>query len=192
MWTCVRCSFGFQVASDDDESRPKEIIGCTCPNCRYQMNFDLAGSDGEIPPTYKGDRIIVAKFPYEVGDPSRWDVSVFRYPLTAKTNFIKRIVGLPRETLQIFHGDILTRPEGGVDFRIQRKPPAKVQAMLQAVYDNDYVLSDIVAKGWPARWQAVSGSAEAGVWQPSADLRRFTASGKANETWLRYRHFVPS
>ena len=94
--TCVRCDYPFRVsASDDDESRPKEVIGCTCPNCRYQMNFEPAGPDGPIPPTYKGDRIIVAKFPYEVGDPHRWDVAVFRYPLTAKTNFIKRIVGLP-------------------------------------------------------------------------------------------------
>jgi signal peptidase I len=155
------------------------------------MGFDSYGPDGPIPPTYKGDRIIVAKFPYEVGAPDRWDVAVFRYPLTAKTNFIKRIVGLPRETLQIFHGDILTRPEGGVDFKIQRKPPAKVQAMLQVVYDNDYPLPNEVAKGWPARWQMSGGTSEAGAWTSIADSKGFATDGKATEAWLRYAHFIP-
>jgi signal peptidase I len=189
---CIRCEYPFRVSASDDDDAPKEVIGCTCPNCRYQINFEPAGPDGPIPPTYKGDRIIVAKFPYEVGDPHRWDVAVFRYPLTAKTNFIKRIVGLPRETLQIFHGDILTRPEGGVDFKIQRKPPDKVQAMLQEVYNNDYVLPSMVEKGWPLRWQPAGVGPAAEAWKSTDEYKSYAADGKAAESWLRYQHTVPS
>jgi signal peptidase I len=100
-------------------------------------------------------------------------------------------VGLPRETLQIFHGDILTRPEGKKEFEIQRKPPAKVQAMQHVVYDNDYVLRDIISKGWPLRWQSTGDNSQAGMWQPAADFKSFTTDGKADEVWLRYSNFVP-
>lgn len=194
-FNCVECGYPLRVSASEegpDEPFPKQIVGCTCPNCRYEMTFGEEGKDGPIPPTYKGDRIIVAKFPYEIEEPERWDVAVFKYPLTAKTNFIKRLVGLPRETVQIYHGDILTRPEGGAKFSIERKPPSKVRAMLQPVYDNDYVLLEMIERGWPSRWHSEAGAPEQGAWEPAADRKSFSANGKAGEAWLRYSHFVPS
>ena len=38
------------------------------------------GFRGRKWPAYNGDRILVAKFPYDFADPERWDVVVFRYP----------------------------------------------------------------------------------------------------------------
>jgi signal peptidase I len=197
---CPQCGYSFRISASEEnpEEQNKPIYGCTCPNCRYEINYDFhdihdAQRDGPVPDSYKGDRIIVAKFPYEVGDPKRWDVSVFKYPAEAKTNFIKRIVGLPRETLEIYHGDIYTKPEGGTRFEIQRKPPAKVEAMLQIVFDNDFAQTkaNLIAQGWPARWHA-DPPLEPGSWQPSSDFSSYTTTGKAAETWLHYSHFVPS
>ncbi len=59
------------------------------------------------PRSFNGDRIIVSKFAYEFSDPKRWDVIVFKYPWNPKQNYIKRLVGLPEETIWIRHGDIL-------------------------------------------------------------------------------------
>lgn len=68
-----------------------------------------------------GDRILVDKTAYQYGgEPRRWDVVVFRYPLNVAKNFIKRLVGLPGEHVEIRNADIF------VNGAIQRKP-ARIQ-----------------------------------------------------------------
>jgi signal peptidase I len=85
------------------------------------MNPTLLGDSGG---GGTGDRILVFKVPYLLGGPSRWDVVVFKYPLNTSKNYIKRLVGLPGETLEITRdGDIL------IDGEIARKP-SHVQNML--------------------------------------------------------------
>ncbi|MEQ8763167.1 MAG: signal peptidase I [Planctomycetota bacterium] len=69
------------------------------------------------------DRILVNKFIYDLQAPSRWDIIVFQYPLEQTKNYIKRLIGLPSETIEIRDGDIF------VDGHIARKP-AKVQEVL--------------------------------------------------------------
>jgi signal peptidase I len=69
------------------------------------------------------DRVLVDKISYWFRDPERWEVVVFRYPLLAHNNYVKRLVGMPGEELWIQEGDIYTRPLGGNgEFRIARKP----------------------------------------------------------------------
>ncbi len=201
---CEKCGFPYQISASEEvhsESgqpvisgkRPVQVVAGTCPNCRYTMYFGAGSSKKET--SYKGDRILVAKFPYDFRDPQRWDVAVFKYPGGAETNFIKRVVGLPEETVKISHGDILTKRDGERRFTIARKPPLKLEAMLQPVYDNDYVLPEIIQQGWPARWSPVppGGAGAGGQWKTSEDHRSFRTDGSApGEVWLRYQHFVPS
>jgi signal peptidase I len=145
----------------------------------------------------------VTKAPYAVGDPQRWDVAVFKYPLEADKNYIKRLVGMPGERVRIERGDVYTSPLDQENYTIARKPPLKVQATLQPVYDNDYVLKEIIGLGWPSRWapadvsadKAGENSAEAkkpAGWQHDEDYRSFTAAKSDAPQWLRYRHFVPN
>lgn len=57
---------------------------------------------GSMEPTLKpGDRIIVNKITYRFSQPRRGDIMVFKYPRDPSRDFIKRIVGLPGETLEI-------------------------------------------------------------------------------------------
>jgi len=208
--TCAQCGHQFQVsASDEVDSETgrftgRQVIGGTCPVCRYSMHVGAGNPQGREYPSYKGDRILVVKFPYQFGEPQRWDVAVFKYPGGAKTNFIKRIVGLPGETIMIRNGDLFARPAVPEDFhstyvlnleefRILRKPPEKVRAMLQLVYDNDRTQRSWIEKGWPPRW--VSEPTQSGRgWSVSEDYRSFSiASPESGEVaWLRYRHLVPS
>lgn len=47
------------------------------------------------------DNLIVDKITYRFRDPERFDIIVFPYKFKEKTYFIKRIIGLPGETVQI-------------------------------------------------------------------------------------------
>ena len=51
-----------------------------------------------------GDQLIVDKISYRFRDPSRYDIVVFPYQYEENTYYIKRIIGLPGETVQIVDG----------------------------------------------------------------------------------------
>ena len=53
-----------------------------------------------------GQYLIIDELTYHFEDPQRGDVVVFRYPRDPKEFFIKRIVGLPGETVQIRDGKL--------------------------------------------------------------------------------------
>lgn len=64
--------------------------------------------DGEsMHPTFTDlDYLIVDRFLYHFHDPARGDVIVFRYPGNPSVFYIKRIIGLPGETVSIDHGTV--------------------------------------------------------------------------------------
>ena len=88
-----------------------------------------------------------------LSSPQRWDVFVFKYPLGARMNYIKRLIGLPGETVLIREGDIFVTSDGKPDWEIARKPPHKIQAMKQLVHNTEHQPADLVSKGWPSLWQ---------------------------------------
>ena len=48
-----------------------------------------------------GDQLIVDKISYRFRDPSRYDIVVFPYKYEKNTYYIKRIIGLPGETVEM-------------------------------------------------------------------------------------------
>ncbi len=73
-------------------------------------------SESMVPTLQTGDFILVNKFDYGVrlplfntkvlntGEPKRGDVAVFRYPVKPSINYIKRVVGLPGDTIAYLDG----------------------------------------------------------------------------------------
>ena len=58
-------------------------------------------------PTFKtGDYLIVDELSYHLGKPGRGDVLVFRYPKDPSKSFIKRLIGLPGEIVNIEGGKV--------------------------------------------------------------------------------------
>ena len=51
-----------------------------------------------------GDYLIVDKISYRFRDPKRYDIIVFPYKYEENTYYIKRIIGMPGETVQIKDG----------------------------------------------------------------------------------------
>jgi signal peptidase I len=119
---------------------------------------------------------------------------VFKYPNEAATNYIKRLVGLPNETVRIWHGDIYVKRTGESEFRLARREPSKIVAMAQTVYDNDYVDDTMTERGWPVRWQPRSEDSPGaqGNWTTADGSRSYMIDGSSSDMqWLRYRHFTP-
>jgi len=62
--------------------------------------FVVSGSS--MFPTFEnGDYLIIDKISYKLGNPKRDDVVIFRYPNDQTKFFIKRIIGLPNEIVDI-------------------------------------------------------------------------------------------
>lgn len=71
-------------------------------------------SGGSMDPTFaNGQYLIVDEISYRFKNPKRGDVIIFRYPLDAKKFFIKRIIGLPLETIEIRGGKALVDGKEG-------------------------------------------------------------------------------
>lgn len=107
--TCSTC--GYEYARGIDQNERSVKLTLRCPNCDTTPDqLDQA----QIAYPSSGDRILVHKWPLDVGGevlgPKRFDVTVFKDPMDGTTNFIKRLVGLPGEVLEIVDGDVYTAP----------------------------------------------------------------------------------
>jgi signal peptidase I len=101
------------------------------------------------------DYLIINKFEYFFSDPERGDVVVFKYPEDPKKYFIKRIVGLPGETVTVrdgvttvqkVDGTIVTINESFVTFT--QNSDAKVQVLGEKQY---FVMGDNRSHSYDSR-----------------------------------------
>lgn len=65
--------------------------------------FVVSGSS-MFPTFHDADYLIVDELSYLVGDPKRDDVVIFKYPYDQRKYFIKRVIGLPGETVEVDDG----------------------------------------------------------------------------------------
>jgi len=116
-----------------EASQRVSIRGSRCPNCGKTY-------DGPRHYVNSGDRVLVMKFLYNVSPPRPWDVVVFRNPQENDQNYIKRLIGLPGETIELVQGDVFVKKTPDQPyFEIRRKDDPRIQeAMWQVIYDNDY------------------------------------------------------
>ena len=177
---CPKCGYRYQVSASEEESDDGRVgVDCVagmCPVCQYVLpmiptcpatSHESREGDISFQRSYNGDRILVNKYIYTYSEPQRWDVVVFKFPGNAQINYIKRLVGLPGETLRVFQGDLFVGDKVAKrqeDFQILHKPADKVLAMRQLVHDTDHDPAELFEAGWPLRWRAIP-SGDANAWK---------------------------
>jgi signal peptidase I len=176
--TCPNCGIPFVVGAEDEGSAGHAI----CPNCGQRR------MDGTPALECGGDRVLVQKFLYDFR-PNRWDVAVFHFPEEPTQAYVKRVVGLPGESIRITGGDLY------VDGRIVRKSLPEIRAMQLLVHDSRFQPRD--AARFP-RWQFGTGSRseprESGWTQQEHQFghRSMGRDSRPRVDWLVYRHWDPS
>lgn len=69
---------------------------------RYYLVQPFFVKGASMEPSFEdGDYLLVDEISYRFSMPERGDVVIFRYPLDPSQFFIKRIIGLPEETVEI-------------------------------------------------------------------------------------------
>src|SRR3989344_1049310 len=72
----------------------------------------IVKGDSMVPNFHSGDYLIIDEISYRFGEPKRGDVVVLKYPPDPAQKFIKRIIGLPGETVTIGNGTVSVTSNG--------------------------------------------------------------------------------
>lgn len=139
-----------------------------CPNCRWQQfsNPPHAMARGLAPDeilTHRlrpsaGDRIFVHGWnfakPWRDMDgfgPQRWDTIVFKVPRDGQTNYIKRLIGLPNEKIELIDGDLF------VNDKVAQKTSDAQRPLWFPYYNHDYPPQrSSVRANYHPRWVALN------------------------------------
>ena len=194
---CPKCRqlFAFGVAYDTDSPDDADELNrsrsrAVCPNCG-QTGIDLT----QVPRNH-GDQLLVNKQAYQYQAPQRWEVIVFRNPAKATEAYVKRVVGLPGEQLQLADGDVF------INGHVVRKDYQRQRAMRILVHDHDYRPQR--DRNYKPHWRPAIDDAvnmrevrEPAGWQVDGDgftLHQGNERRPDNEPfrWVQYHHWVRS
>jgi len=95
-----------------------------------------------------GDYLLIDEITYRFSEPLRGDVIVFRYPEDRSQFFIKRIVGLPGETIEIRNNKVMVyndKSPGGIELKeeyIDVSQQTLGNMLLRLESDEFFVLGD--------------------------------------------------
>lgn len=149
--TCPSCGYCFafgvsfdeSVSSEDSSSKLSQRYA-SCPNCG-QAHIEV----GSVPSNH-GDQLLVHKGVFDLRRPRRWETVVFRNPASPGEAYLKRVVGLPEEALQVIDGDVFIEGE------IATKDYAAQRDMRILVHDQQLPAT---AEDWQQPWHCT------GRWQ---------------------------
>lgn len=87
------------------------VIGATYLIVTYVGQRTKVSGDSMEATLHDEDNLIVDKISYRFRDPKRYEIIVFPYKYAENTYYIKRIIGLPGETVQIIDGYVYINGE---------------------------------------------------------------------------------
>lgn len=118
---CPECGYEFDVGIDGSASMDQAC----CPVCRSPAPVEDRLVES-------GDRLLVLKWFFDFAEPRRWQTIVFRNPNDAAQAYVKRVVGLPGESIRIEAGDVY------VNGAVARKSLDELLSLCFRVYDHDF------------------------------------------------------
>lgn len=84
------------------------------------------------PTLQDGEYILVNKLAYKTGEPQRGDIVVFVFPVNPQEDLIKRVIGLPGETVSIYNGIV----------SVDGAPLTEPYIASPPTYDGDWIVPE--------------------------------------------------
>lgn len=152
-FACQTCGQRFPVGLDQLPPDDRAV----CPHCGRRDAVATAAAD------HGGAHLVVDRATFAWRSPGRWEAVVFRSPQMADQLWVKRVVGLPGETVSLAGGDVW------IDGWLVRKTLAQQRAVRQLVDRLDAGIR--IPPGpepggaipTPAHWQSMAADEAGGV-----------------------------
>lgn len=174
---CQSCGTTFAVGLDEADGSARGI----CPRCGER--------EGPTTPSRVrgGDRVLVQKFFHEFQPPRRWEVAVFRFPDDHSQAYVKRVVGLPGESIRIVDGDV------EINGRIARKALEDFRALRILVHDSEGSGRDSpLAPRWSPRPPGAPATVSSGwTTREGRHVHELLSRSRLGVDWLVYEHWDP-
>jgi len=120
----------------------------------------------------EGQRLLVSKVAYKFGEPEIGDVIIFHPPTSSQQDYIKRVIALPGDTVEIKSGTIYVNGSPLSEPYIN-DPPRYTYPQQQIPADHYFVLGDNRNNsndshtGWLLPRENIIGEAWLSIWPPS-------------------------
>jgi len=123
----------------------------------------------------EGQRLLTIKVVYYFHEPERGDVIIFRSPNNPRENYIKRIIGLPGESVEIKQGTVYIHRNGDVlpleEPYIKESPVNTFEGKI--IPEGEYFVlgdnrnnSSDSRSGWTVKREDIIGKAWLSIWPP--------------------------
>lgn len=123
------------------------------------------------PSFYQGQRLLINKAVYHLDQPERGDVIIFHPPNSSGADYIKRIIALPDETVEIKMGTVYVNGSPLNEPYIKNSPDYTLQQL--DVMDGEYFVlgdnrnnSNDSHNGWTVPRENIVGKAWISIWPP--------------------------
>lgn len=105
----------------------------------------------------QGDRIIASRIEYINKSPQRYDIIIFNYPDDENQCFVKRVIGLPGETVEVINGIVyVTKTDGEIiqleDDFVTNCTPEGDFGPFEVPEDYYFVMGDNRNSSWDSRF----------------------------------------
>ena len=123
------------------------------------------------PSFHNGQRVLVSKVSYRLHDPDRGDVIVFQPANEPEGDFIKRIIGIPGDTVEVENGAVYINGEKLMEPYIKNAPRYSLNET-EIPAGNYFVLGDNrnnsndSHNGWVVPRENIVGKAWVSIWPP--------------------------
>ena len=167
--TCDDCGHVFRCTADESEMLGLRAV---CPNC--------GGVAGRLDtaPRLAADGVLVDRSAFLFRSPRRWELAVFRGAEHGSQVYVKRVVGLPGERIELRHGDVYANGA------IQRKNLSQQRSMAVLVYDSSHEPASLGSRWLPEAADSSWRQAGPRYWRANTT----SSSGDGTIDWLTYHH----
>jgi len=124
------------------------------------------------PNLHDGQRVVVSKVTYFFHQPERGDIIVFHPPANWNVVYIKRVIGLPGDTVEIRSGKVYINDNAQPLDEPYQLPASYSLSKAEVPADNYFVLGDNrdnsndSHNGWMVPRQNIIGEAWLSIWPP--------------------------